>query len=41
MGERAATSVDLAIGARFDDVLARLHESAAVIERGGSRRSAA
>jgi len=36
VGERAATSVDLAIGARFDDVLARLHESAAVIERNGS-----
>jgi archaellum component FlaC len=36
VGERAASSVDLAIGARFDDVLARLHESAAVIERGGS-----
>src|SRR5262245_5021740 len=36
VGERAATSVDLAIGSRFDDVLARLHESAAVIERGGS-----
>jgi hypothetical protein len=36
VGERAATSVDLAIGARFDDVLARLHESAAVIERSGS-----
>jgi hypothetical protein len=36
VGERAATSVDLAIGARFDDVLARLDESAAVIERGGS-----
>ncbi|HJU57487.1 MAG TPA: hypothetical protein VJ774_01995, partial [Actinomycetota bacterium] len=36
VGDRAATSVDLAIGARFDDVLARLHESAAVIERGSS-----
>jgi hypothetical protein len=36
VGERAATSVDLAIGARFDDVLARLHESAAVVERGGA-----
>ena len=36
VGERAATSVDLAIGARFDDVLARLHDSAAVIERSGS-----
>ena len=36
VSDRAATSVDLAIGARFDDVLARLHESAAVIERGGS-----
>lgn len=36
VGERAATSVDLAIGARFDDVLARLHESAAVIERNGA-----
>lgn len=36
VAERAATSVDLAIGARFDDVLARLHGSAAVIERGGS-----
>ncbi len=36
VGERAATSVDLAIGARFDDVLARLHASAEVIERGGS-----
>jgi hypothetical protein len=39
VSERAATSVDLAIGARFDDVLARLHESAAVIERGGSEVS--
>jgi hypothetical protein len=36
VGERAATSIDLAIGGRFDDVLARLHESASVIERGGS-----
>ncbi len=36
VSERAASSVDLAIGARFDDVLARLHASAAVIERGGS-----
>jgi hypothetical protein len=36
VGERTATSVDLAIGGRFDDVLARLHESAAVIERGSS-----
>ena len=33
VGERAATAAELAIGARFDDVLARLHAAASVIER--------
>jgi len=37
VGERAAHAAELAIGARFDDVLARLHGSAEVIERGGSQ----
>ena len=36
VGERAAGAAELAIGARFDDVLARLHDAAAVIEREGS-----
>ena len=36
VGERAATAAELAIGARFDDVLARLHAAASVIERDGS-----
>jgi len=33
VGDRAATAAELAIGARFDDVLARLHAAASVIER--------
>jgi hypothetical protein len=37
VGERAATSAELAIGARFDDVLARLHAAASVMEREGSQ----
>jgi hypothetical protein len=37
VGERAATAAELAIGARFDDVLARLHATASVIEREGSQ----
>ena len=36
VGERAAAAADLAIGARFDDVVARLHAAASVIERDGS-----
>jgi hypothetical protein len=36
VGERAATAAELAIGARFDDVLARLHAAASVIERDGT-----
>jgi hypothetical protein len=36
VGERAASAAELAIGARFDDVLARLHHAASVIEREGS-----
>ena len=36
VGERAAAAADLAIGARFDDVLAHLHAAASVIEREGS-----
>jgi hypothetical protein len=36
VGDRAAASVDQAIAGRFDDVLARLHGSAEVIERGGA-----
>jgi len=36
VGERAAAAAELAIGARFDDVLARLHAAASVIEREGS-----
>jgi hypothetical protein len=36
VGERAATAAELAIDARFDDVLARLHAAASVIERDGS-----
>ncbi|MGA9162176.1 MAG: hypothetical protein WB297_15100 [Actinomycetota bacterium] len=37
VSERAATAAELAIGARFDDVLARLHEAASVIEREGTQ----
>ena len=37
VGDRAATAAELAIGARFDDVLARLHAAASVIERDGSQ----
>ena len=37
VGGRAATAAELAIGARFDDVLARLHAAASVIEREGSQ----
>ena len=37
VGERAAAAAELAIGARFDDVLARLHAAASVIEREGSQ----
>jgi hypothetical protein len=33
VGDRAAGAAELAIGARFDDVLARLHAAASVIER--------
>jgi hypothetical protein len=36
VGERAAGAAELAIGARFDDVLARLHDAASVLEREGS-----
>ena len=36
VGDRAASAAELAIGARFDDVLARLHAAASVIERDGS-----
>ncbi len=36
VGDRAASAAELAIGARFDDVLARLHAASEVIERGGS-----
>jgi hypothetical protein len=36
VGDRAATAAELAIGARFDDVLARLHAASEVIERAGS-----
>ena len=32
VGQRAGTAAELAIGARFDDVLARMHEAAARIE---------
>lgn len=32
VGQRAGTAAELAIGARFDDVLARLHEAASRIE---------
>ncbi len=37
VSERAASAAELAIGARFDDVLARLHGAAAVIEREGAQ----
>ena len=37
VGERAATAAELAIGARFDDVLARLQAAASVMEREGSQ----
>src|SRR4029453_18554835 len=33
VGDRAASAAELAIGARFDDVLARLHAAASMIER--------
>ena len=33
VGDRAASAAEIAIGARFDDVLARLHAAASVIER--------
>jgi hypothetical protein len=33
VGDRAAGAAELAIGARFDDVLARLHAASSVIER--------
>jgi len=36
VGERAATAAELAIGARFDDVLARMHAAASVMEGVGS-----
>jgi myosin heavy subunit len=36
VGERAATASELAIGARFDDVLARLHAAASAMEGVGS-----
>jgi len=36
VGERASAAADLAIGARFDDVVARLHAAASMIEREGS-----
>jgi hypothetical protein len=37
VGERAAAAAELAIGARFDDVLAHLHAAASVIERESSK----
>ena len=37
VGERAANAAELAIGARFDDVLARLHDAASAVERDGSQ----
>jgi hypothetical protein len=37
VGERAANAAELAIGARFDDVLARLHDAASTVERDGSQ----
>ena len=37
VGQRAGTAAELAIGARFDDVLARLHEAASRIEDEGSQ----
>ena len=40
VGDRAAGAAELAIGARFDDVLARLHAASQVIERGGSEARA-
>ncbi len=40
VGDRAAGAAELAIGARFDDVLARLHAASEVIERGGSEARA-
>lgn len=40
VGDRAAGAAELAIGARFDDVLARLHAASEVIERGGSQARA-
>jgi myosin heavy subunit len=41
VGERAAAAADLAIGARFDDVVARLHAAASMIEREGSETRSA
>ena len=37
VGQRAGTAAELAIGARFDDVLARVHEAAARIEAESSQ----
>ena len=37
VGQRAGTAAELAIGARFDDVLARMHEAATRIEGEGSQ----
>jgi hypothetical protein len=37
VGQRAGTAAELAIGARFDDVLARMHEAASKIEDEGSQ----
>jgi hypothetical protein len=41
VGQRAGTAAELAIGARFDDVLARMHEAAARIEAESSQNRAA
>ena len=37
VGQRAGTAAELAIGARFDDVLARMHEAASKIEDEGTQ----
>jgi ABC-type transporter Mla subunit MlaD len=37
VGQRAGTAAELAIGARFDDVLARMHEATAKIEHESSQ----
>ena len=37
VGQRAGSAAELAIGARFDDVLARMHEAASRIEDEGSQ----